>query len=76
LSYLLIDISRCLYDNYCMEKKRERGRPKLDRVRIMRSIRVYEDEWQAWAEAAGDRGVSELIRDTVNRSIARKRTKG
>jgi hypothetical protein len=42
----------------------------------MRSIRVYADEWQAWAEAAGEGKVSELIRDTMNRSIARKRKKG
>jgi hypothetical protein len=42
----------------------------------MRSIRVYADEWQAWAAAAGERGVSELIRDTMNRSVNRKRKKG
>jgi hypothetical protein len=73
-----IDITRCQYNNCGMEKKRPRGRPPLDKKRVMLSIRVHEDELTAWQDAANTEGESltNLVRNAVNRSVARKRRKG
>jgi uncharacterized protein (DUF1778 family) len=44
----------------------------------MLSIRVHEDELTAWQDAANTEGESltNLVRNAVNRSVARKRRKG
>jgi uncharacterized protein (DUF1778 family) len=60
-----------------MDKTPKRGRPPLDNPREMLSIRIPPDELVAWRKAADTEGrsLTDLVREAVNRSVARKRRK-
>ena len=57
-----------------MPKKRPVGRPpKKPKEQVFtRSFRCTNDEWDAFLAAAGDKRISEWIRNTLRRAARRK----
>jgi len=58
-----------------VEKKSKRGRPVTTGKTPMRSMRVPDDEWDAWRAAAGDGPLGAWIRAVCN-AAARAKRKG
>ncbi len=53
----------------------KRGRPPAGGPTKMRSIRVPDDEWDAWSKAAGDGSLGQWIRDACNAALRPKKAK-